>query len=127
MSLGAAARQVPDPNVQKIGPQVGETVPDFELIDQNGATRTLKSLLGPNGAMLVFFRAGRAALRPAVITRKTCGSGNRTPRGAQTQQVLASVLRTAQQRGLDATDLIASLLTAPIPVGLDVLRSTALH
>ncbi|MBA2238650.1 MAG: hypothetical protein H0W24_08145 [Lysobacter sp.] len=62
-----------------------------------------------------------------MITRKTCGSGNRTPRGAQTQQVLASVLRTAQQRGLDATDLIASLLTAPIPVVLDVLQSTALH
>ena len=67
------------------------------------------------------------ALRPAVITRKTCGGGNRTPRGAQTQQVLASVLRTAQQRGLDATDLIASLLTAPISVVLDVLQSTALH
>ncbi|MBA2238649.1 MAG: hypothetical protein H0W24_08140 [Lysobacter sp.] len=64
VSLGAAARQVPDPDVQKIGPQVGETVPDFELIDQNGATRTLKSLLGPNGAMLVFFRAGRARATP---------------------------------------------------------------
>jgi len=67
------------------------------------------------------------ALRPAVITRKTCGGGNRTPRGAETQQVLASVLRTAQQRGLDATDLIASLLTAPIPVALDVRQSTSLH
>lgn len=48
------------------------------------------------------------AQRPAVITRKTCGGGNRTARGAQTQQVLASVLRTAQQRGLDTTDVVAT-------------------
>ncbi len=41
------------------------------------------------------------ALRPAVVTRKLGGGGNRTPRGAATQQVLASVLRTADQRHLD--------------------------
>ena len=34
------------------------------------------------------------AIRPAVVNRKICG-GNRTPRGAQTQQILASVIRTA--------------------------------
>jgi transposase len=56
------------------------------------------------------------ALRPAVITRKVCGGGNRTPRGADTQQVLASVLRTAQQRGLDTTDVFATLLRAPTPI-----------
>ena len=50
------------------------------------------------------------ALRPAVITRKTCGGGNRTTKGAQTQQVLASVLRTTQQRGLDPTEVLAQLL-----------------
>ena len=33
------------------------------------------------------------ALRPAVITRNVCGGGNRTRRGADTQQVLASVLQ----------------------------------
>jgi transposase len=61
------------------------------------------------------------ALRPAVVTRKMCGGGNRTARGAQRQQVLASVLRTADQRGLDATDLFVSLLTAPtatVPLAL---------
>ena len=36
------------------------------------------------------------AIRPAVVTRKVCG-GNRTRRGADTQQVLASVVRTAKQ------------------------------
>jgi len=55
------------------------------------------------------------ALRPAVVTRKTCGGGNRTARGADSQQVLASVLRTADQRGLDATHVLVALLTAPTP------------
>jgi cytochrome oxidase Cu insertion factor (SCO1/SenC/PrrC family) len=41
----------------KLGPQVGQPVPDFSLNDQNGVTRSLKSILGPNGAMLVFFRS----------------------------------------------------------------------
>jgi transposase len=55
------------------------------------------------------------ALRPAVVTRKMCGGGNRTARGADSQQVLASVLRTADQRGLDPTDLLVTLLTARTP------------
>jgi hypothetical protein len=41
----------------KLGPQVGERVPDFSLKDQNGKTRTLQSIMGPKGAMLVFFRS----------------------------------------------------------------------
>lgn len=44
------------------------------------------------------------ALRPAVVTRKMCGGGNLSRRGAQTQQILASLLRTAQQRGLNITE-----------------------
>jgi transposase len=55
------------------------------------------------------------ALRPAVVTRKVCG-GNRTDRGAQTQQVLASVLRTIQQRQLDASEILSTLLRAPRPI-----------
>ena len=57
------------------------------------------------------------ALRPAVVTRKMCGGGNRTRRGADSQQVLASLLRTADQRGLDATDVLVAVLTAPTPLG----------
>jgi hypothetical protein len=49
------------------------------------------------------------------VTRKMCGGGNRTRHGADSQQVLASVLRTADQRGLDATDVLVALLTAPTP------------
>ncbi len=45
------------PDVQKLGPQVGSTVPTFSLIDQDGRTRTLRSLMGPKGLMLVFSRS----------------------------------------------------------------------
>jgi transposase len=67
------------------------------------------------------------ALRPAVVTRKMCGGGNRTVRGAQTQQVLASVLRTAQQRGLDTSTLLTTLLCAPQPIVPDALQRPHLH
>ena len=68
------------------------------------------------------------ALRPAVVTRKMCGGGNRTARGAESQQVLASVLRTADQRGLDATNILVTLLTAPTPTVPPALRTVpAVH
>ena len=54
------------------------------------------------------------AIRPAVVNRKICG-GNRTTRGAQTQQVLASVIRTARQRLVDLTELFTTLLRSPHP------------
>jgi len=44
-------------DVSKLGPQVGERVPDFSLKDQNGKTFTLQSIMGPKGAMLVFYRS----------------------------------------------------------------------
>jgi transposase len=67
------------------------------------------------------------ALRPAVVTRKMCGGGNRTVRGAQTQQVLATILRTAQQRGLDSTAVIVAALQAPRPIVLDAFQSAPVH
>ena len=47
----------PKIDVSKLGPQVGDRVPDFSLNDQNGKTWTLQSIMGPKGAMLVFFRS----------------------------------------------------------------------
>lgn len=44
-------------DLSKLGPQVGQQVPDFSLKDQYGTTRNLKSIMGPKGAMLVFFRS----------------------------------------------------------------------
>jgi hypothetical protein len=44
-------------DVSKLGPQVGSRVPDFKLSDQNGTLRTLESIMGRRGAMLVFIRS----------------------------------------------------------------------
>lgn len=44
-------------DVAKLGPQVGQVVPDFSLKDQNGKTWTRSSIMGPKGAMLVFYRS----------------------------------------------------------------------
>jgi len=50
------AAQVPQDAAQ-IGPAVGAAAPDFSLVDQFGQKRTLESLMGPNGLVLVFFRS----------------------------------------------------------------------
>lgn len=44
-------------DVSKLGPQVGQRVPDFTLRDQTGRERNLQSIMGPRGAMLVFYRS----------------------------------------------------------------------
>lgn len=44
-------------DVASLGPQVGEQVPEFSLPDQNGQMRTLESIAGPKGAMLLFHRS----------------------------------------------------------------------
>jgi hypothetical protein len=41
----------------RTGPAVGQPVPDFSLPDQSGRIQTLKSVSGPKGTMLVFFRS----------------------------------------------------------------------
>ena len=56
-TLVASAQDVRRINVSKLGPQVGATVPDFSLADQQGKTRTLQSVMGPKGAMIVFYRS----------------------------------------------------------------------
>ena len=51
-----AAQQAPV-DVAALGPKVGEQLPDFRLTDQAGRTWTRESIMGPRGAMLVFFRS----------------------------------------------------------------------
>ncbi len=41
----------------KYGPAPGQKAATFTLQDQNGTTRTLQSLMGPKGLMLVFYRS----------------------------------------------------------------------
>lgn len=45
------------PDVQRLGPQVGTRVPELTLLDQKGQSRTLASLMGAKGLMLVFYRS----------------------------------------------------------------------
>lgn len=39
------------------GPEPGERIPDFTLADQDGRSRRLEDLAGPNGLLLVFHRS----------------------------------------------------------------------
>ena len=60
MTTWAARAQAPTRtkiDISKLGPQVGERVPDFSLKDQHAKTWTLPSIMGPKGAMLVFVRS----------------------------------------------------------------------
>jgi hypothetical protein len=49
------AQQVID--VSRLGPQVGQVVPDFSLRDAQGKAWTRESIMGPGGAMLAFMRS----------------------------------------------------------------------
>ena len=39
------------------GPEVGERIPDISAVDQNGRQRNFDNIVGPNGAMILFFRS----------------------------------------------------------------------
>ena len=41
----------------RTGPEIGQTVPEFSAPDQTGKTQTLRSIMGPKGTLLVFFRS----------------------------------------------------------------------
>ncbi len=53
----ANAQSLTGVDVEALGPQVGERVPDFNLPDQSGEYHSLESVLGPNGALLLFHRS----------------------------------------------------------------------
>jgi len=58
LALTAAGRAAQDaPNVDQLGPGVGDVVPAFSLPDQTGTVRSLESLMGREGLMLVFSRS----------------------------------------------------------------------
>jgi cytochrome oxidase Cu insertion factor (SCO1/SenC/PrrC family) len=52
-----APSAVAAPDVTKLGPQVGDKVPEFSLLDQRGNRHTLASLMGPKGLVLAFNRS----------------------------------------------------------------------
>jgi len=56
-SAGAWQTSATAVDLQRIGPQVGTVVPDFTLADQSGTERSLDSLMGRDGVVLIFFRS----------------------------------------------------------------------
>ncbi|MGI9257883.1 MAG: hypothetical protein ACR2QQ_03520 [Gammaproteobacteria bacterium] len=62
LALPASAQNfltdVPELSVGMVsGPEIGETIPDFEAYDQNGNLVGLDDVMGPNGAVVVFHRS----------------------------------------------------------------------
>lgn len=57
LTASLAAQPRPPIEVARLGPQIGESVPGFSLRDQAGTTRTLQSVMGTRGAMIVFIRS----------------------------------------------------------------------
>ena len=53
----ATAQESQEIDLGALGPQIGDTVPDFSLPDQFGQLQTRESILGPNGAILLFHRS----------------------------------------------------------------------
>jgi transposase len=64
------------------------------------------------------------ALRPAIVNRKSWG-GNRTHRGARTQQITISVIRTARQQHIDPVELMASAQRSRRPAASELIKLPA--
>jgi transposase len=62
------------------------------------------------------------ALRPAVVNRKVSG-GNRSSRGAESQQILSSVVQTARRRHLNPREVLVELLRAREPIVSSMLTT----
>jgi transposase len=88
-----------------------------------GNARLLKHLGKESGHLFTFLERpdveatnwkGEQAIRPAVVNRKSWG-GNFTWAGADTQEVLSSVLATARAQGKDPISVLVPLLRSPTP------------
>jgi len=49
----------PDPSDDNVttGPAVGEEIPGFQAVDQNGTLLDFETIKGPRGALLLFYRS----------------------------------------------------------------------
>jgi len=95
--------------------------------------RLLRHLATERDALLTFLRVpgveatnwrAEQAIRPAVVNRKSWG-GNRSWRGARSQEVAMSVLRTARQQGVDPIELMAAAQREREPTVTGMLRIPA--
>ena len=39
------------------GPELGERIPAFSALDQHGVPKSFEDIVGPNGAMIIFYRS----------------------------------------------------------------------
>lgn len=62
------------------------------------------------------------AIRPMVVNRKVSG-GNRSERGAETQEILGSIVQTARLRELDPRDVLVDLRRSPQPTASPALSA----
>jgi hypothetical protein len=94
-----------------------------------GNARLLKHLGKESGHLFTFLERdgveatnwkGEQAIRPAVVNRKSWG-GNVTWAGADTQEVLSSVLATARAQGKDPISVLVPLLRSPTPRLADLI------
>jgi len=57
--LGQDVFTIVDPQDENMltGPEVGERIPAFSALDQHGVRKHFEDIVGPNGAMIIFFRS----------------------------------------------------------------------
>ena len=56
--LAAALAPSPVPSAPgTLGPAIGQSLPTFRLLDQDGRPQDFESLRGPKGLLLLFFRS----------------------------------------------------------------------
>ncbi|HEY5344180.1 MAG TPA: IS66 family transposase [Solirubrobacteraceae bacterium] len=81
------------------------------------------TFLAEPGVQATNWRAEQA-LRPAIVNRKSWG-GNRTHKGARTQQITMSVIRTARQQDIDPLKLMANAQRSREPAASELITLPA--
>jgi transposase len=106
----------------RIGARMDRVLANVPAHDENRRLR--KHLLIERAALFTYLahpgvaatnHRAEQAIRPSVATCKMCGGGNNTPRGADTQGVLLTLLRSGWQQGYTPAEMIVPLLRAPGP------------
>ena len=104
------ARPTHEPNRRLLGHLANEREHLFTFLTEPGVQATN-------------WRAEQA-LRPAIVNRKSWG-GNRTAKGARTQQTVMSVIRTARQQNVDPVELMVSAQLSRAPAASNLIKLPA--
>jgi cytochrome oxidase Cu insertion factor (SCO1/SenC/PrrC family) len=55
--FSSESQEPPAETKLQTGPGIGQRIPNFQVIDQNGRQETFGSIRGPRGALIVFYRS----------------------------------------------------------------------